>query len=197
MKMFKISLCFFILLIFASCGNHEFYNLSSFADKYSKVSDSSINISDFYFSELQNTEYTAVLGEDGYEILLTLKCDQSDNIEEINVSLIKEDEQTPKAKQCEFFRQTLINTLITYCNYDNYTANDILTSFNLTDDNTLTKEGELTLKKGNFYFVYYSTSQISQIKIYNTYLLKIEATEKPISKPYFAEDFIVKEKETP
>ena len=197
MKLFKISLCFFILLIFASCGNHEFYNLSSFADKYSKVSDSSIDISDFYFSEIKDSEYTAVLGEDGCEILLTLQCGQSDNIEEANVSVIKENEQPPDAKHCQLFRQTLINTLITYCNYDNYTANDILTSFNLTDDSSFAEEGELTLKKGNFYFVYYSTNQISQVKIYNTYLRKIEATQKPVSKPYFAEDFIIKEKETP
>ena len=195
--MFKVSLCFFIMLVFASCGNHEFYNLSSFTDKYSKASDTSMDISDFYFSDLNKAQYTAVLGSNSNEVLLTLKCDLSNNIEEVDISIIKESGKSPTISQGELFRNTLINTLITYCNYDDFSAKDILTSFNLTDDSTLLKEGELTLKKGHFYFVYYSTSQISQVKIYNTYLHKIETTEKPVSKPYYAEDFIVKEKETP
>ena len=195
--MFKISLCFFILWLFASCGNQEFYNILSFTDKYSEISDSTLNISDFSFIESDNTRYTAVLGSNNNEVLLTLKCSHSGNIEEADASLVKENGKIPTPEQADLFRMILINTLMTYCNYDNFSAKEILSALNLIDDTTLLKEGELTLKKGNFYFVYYSTSQISQVKIYNTYLKKIETTEKPVSRPYFAEDFIIKEKETP
>ena len=70
--------------------------------------------------------------------------------------------------------------------------NEIVKVTNLCK-NFYTKEGELTLKRGNFYFVYYSTDLISRVIVSNTYLKKIEATEKPVSKPYYAEDFIIKE----
>ena len=127
-------------------------------------------------------------------MLLTLKSEKSDIIEEIELSVVKSKTKSPDNIQIELFREILNNVLKAYCNYDDNKIKDIITSFKLDDYQTYIKQGELTLKKENFYFVYYSTELISQVKIYNTYLHKIEPTEKPVSKPYYGEDFIVKEK---
>lgn len=197
MKVFKIILCFFIIISFVSCGTNEFYNISAFVDKYNKTGNPQIKISDFYFQSSKGNKYTAVFGNEGDEVLMTLKCSNSENIQEVNISIIKENNNFSSMQQSELFRNILLNTICTYCSYNTQTVSDIITDFKLTDDITLQKEGELTLKRDNFYFVYYSTKHISQFMIYNTYLHKIEATEKPVSKPYYAEDFIVKEKETP
>ena len=193
MRMFKISLCFFIMLFFVSCGNSEFMNLYAFTENYNEVSESKIYLTDFYFENPQNPSYTAVLGSYGKEVLLNLKSEKSDIIEEVSLSIIKENDNPPDNIQIESFRKILINTLRAYCSYDDIAAYNLIHTFGLDDKQTYIKEGELTLKKDNFYFVYYSTPIISQIKIYNTYLHKIEVTEKPASKPYYAEDFIIKE----
>ena len=197
MKMFKIILCFFIILFFVSCGNQEFYNISSFIDKYNNISSYSIDISDFHLTSPDSPQYTAVLGSYSNEILLSLKSNNANDIEEINLSLIKESAKNIPQEQVDFFISSIIYTLMTYCNFEYSNACEIIESFNLTNFNTLQKEGELTLKKGNFYFIYYSTNLICQFKVYNTYLKQIETTEKPVSKPYYAEDFIIKDKETP
>ena len=197
MKIIRIVLCFFIILTFASCGKSDFMNLYAFTENYNDISESKLKLSDFYFQDKQNPAYTAVLGSSGSEVLLSLKSEKSDIIEEVSLSIIKDKSKQPSDIQIEAFRMILIDVLKTYCSYVDSTAQDIITSFGFDDYKTFIKEGELILKRENFYFVYYSTQLISQVKIYNTYLHKIEVTEKPVSKPYYAEDFIVKEKETP
>lgn len=193
MKIIKIVLCFFIILSFTACGKCEFMNLYSFTENYNETSEKPISITDFYFQNPLNSSYTAVLGSIGQEVLLTLKSEDSDIIEEATLSIVK-DKNTPLDKnQIESFRNILKDLLKAYCSYDDDTAKEIINSFSLDDYETFIKEGELTLKRENFYFVYYSTQLVSQLKIYNTYLHKIEVTEKPVSKPYYGEDFIIKE----
>ncbi|MBR2893931.1 MAG: hypothetical protein IKB94_08770, partial [Clostridia bacterium] len=63
--------------------------------------------------------------------------------------------------------------------YDRYSAEALLGEFSLGEPSTFLKEGELTKKQDNFYFVYYSTPLVCQVMIYNTYLTEIEPTSKP------------------
>ena len=193
MKIIRIVLCFFIILTFASCGKNEFMNLYAFTESYNKAADNKLDISNFYFKKGQKGTYTTFLGDVGNEILLTAKSKNDDIIEEIQISLIKNKSSPPSDVQTALFRKVLINTIGAFCSYENKQADSIISALTLNDYNTFLKNGELTLKQGNFYFVYYSTDLICQVMIYNTYLHKIEATEKPVSKPYFAEDFIIKE----
>lgn len=193
MKIIRIVLCFLIILTFASCGKSEFMNLYAFTENYNKTADYKLNISDFAFKEGQKGIYTAFLGDVGNEILLTTKSKEDDTIEEIQMSLIKEKNAPPSYTQTDLFRNVLMNTISAFCSYEKDQTDNIISALTLYDNGSFLKNGELTLKQGNFYFVYYSTDLISQVMIYNTYLHKIEATEKPVSKPYFSEDFIIKE----
>ena len=195
MKIIKIVLCFFIILSFAACGKSEFMNLYAFCENYNEISEKKLSISDFYFQSPNIPQYTAVLGNQNCEVLLSLESGESDIIEKVSLSLIKSKDIVPSESLIESFRSVLKDVLKAYCSYDEVTAKEIISSFSLYEYDTFIKEGELTLKRENFYFVYYSTQLISQFKIYNTYLHEIEATEKPISKPYYGEDFIIKEKE--
>lgn len=176
-----------------SCGKTEFMNMYSFTENYSRTSNSNLSLSDFYFQSPGADVCTAVLGDEGDEVLLSLKIDVDQIINKVTISLIKQADKPTKSEQLDLFRKTLSNTLQAFCNYDNDYINDILSAFSLKKDKTFTQTGELTLKKDNFYFVYYSTDIICQLMIYNTYLQKIEPTQKPVSKPYYAEDFIIKE----
>ena len=92
------------------------------------------------------------------------------------------------------FNSVINDVMTAYCGFD---SSVVINNFGLNSVDSLAKNGELTLRKDNYNFVYYSTSVISEFIIHNTYLKEIETTHKPESKPYFGEDFIIKDKETP
>ena len=193
MKVFRIILCFFIIFSLVSCGKNEFHNLYSFIDSYNDISRETIYISDFFFDSASPVKYTAVIGEEGNEIALEIDCDNSGNIYRIKISVIKNENIRPDYTQIRNFGNVSRNTLLAYCQFNENECEDILNLLGLNNTDTINKEGELTLRKENYYFVYYSTQLLSQLMIYNTYLHQIEPTEKPVSKPYYAEDFIIKE----
>ena len=196
MKMFKISLCFILLFTLVSCGRNEFLSLYAFIDSFNKVSVQHISESDLYFENPKSNHYTAILGNPQEEIALEFICKDQVNIDEIRISLAK-NSTVPTQEHTKNFLEIFKSTAYIFCGYDENKTNEIISAFNLNTNDTFLKEGELTLKIDNFYFVYYSTKIISQVMIYNTFLHKIEETEKPVSKPYYAEDFILKDKETP
>lgn len=190
MKPLKIILCFLILLSAVSCGKNEFMNIYSFTESFNEQSETDIELSDFRFQKDSNNEYTAFLDD---SVLLTLKCGEGGGINEINLSLIKDKSRAVTQQQTDCFKSTLTSLINTYCDYGTTETESVISAFGLEKNESYIKEGELTLKKDNFYFVYYSTASIGQIMIYNTYIYNVEATDKPVSKPYYAEDFIIKE----
>lgn len=197
MKMFRIILCFFIMFTLVSCSKNELMDLSGFVYNYNTISEYDLSLADFIIQRDSDTVYTAVLPESHQNLLLSI-CQGSDNkIKSCKIALIKEDGSVPTNEEATTFYSKIIDVMSAYCNSDALKCQEIADSFNLYKTETLTKNGELTLKSENFYFVYYSTDIISQFNIYNTYIEKIESTEKPVSKPYFGEDFIIKDKETP
>lgn len=193
MKVFKISLCFFIILCFASCGKNEFCNIYSFVDNYNSVCTDKISVSDFYFDNPDSSQYTTVSGNNNEEITIEILAAPDASIEEIKISLIKNKDIPPVRPQIDNFIKILTNSLKAYCGYSEPECAEIINAFSLNINETYSKEGELTLNKDNFYFTYYSTDLISRVAVSNTYLKKIEPTEKPVSKPYYAEDFLIKE----
>ena len=138
--------------------------------------------------------YTAVICENGCNILLSL-CEGTDKkVQTCKIALIKENGSVPTRDEMLAFNSVINDVMVTYCGFDSC---DVIDSFGLNSADTLAKNGELTIRKDNYYFIYYSTSIISEFIIHNTYLKEIETTHKPESKPYFGEDFVIKDKETP
>ncbi len=197
MKMFRVILCFLIIFTLVSCGKNELIDLSGFIHNYNIVSDSDLSLTDFIIQKDTDIMYTAVLSESGHNILISL-CQGSDNkIKYCKIALVKEDGRVPTIEETAAFYNVILDAMTAYCNFDIQTSHSLADNFHLSSTETLTNNGELTLDKDNFYFVYYSTDIISQFTIYNTYIQKIDPTEKPVSKPNFGEDFIIKDKETP
>ena len=195
--MFRIILCFFIIFTLVSCGQNELMDLSIFLHNYNTISDNDLRLTDFIIQKDSDTVYTAVSPESDQNILLSLCQGSKNKIKSCKIALIKEDGSVPTNEESTAFYSEIIDVMSAYCNFDTLQCKEIADSFNLSTAETFAKNGELTLKIDNFYFVYYSTDIISQFIINNTYIQKIEPTEKPVSKPYFGEDFIIKDKETP
>ncbi len=188
MKALKLSLCFFLIFLFSACSNGEFRSLVSFISSYNESSSEKISLASFVISA-DDTYTVFPYGN----ILLSLREGDSEKIESCKIIIAKPDGTLPKSEDIEHFREVLTNTLIAYCSYDREAAEKLINSFGLSNNDTFTKEGELTLESENFYFVYYSDKVTNQLTVSNTYLEKIEETSKPVSKPYYGENFIEKD----
>ena len=193
MKMFRIVLCFLIIFTLSSCGKNELMSLSDFISSYNRISENDLMLSDFIIQNNPDIVYTAVLPDSSSDILLSMFQGNDNKIKSCRIALIKENGSVPTNEQMNNFNKTVINVLNSYCSYDEIKAQAITDSFYFDNAKTFRENGELTLETDNFYFVYYSTSIISQFTIHNTYVEKIEPTEKPVSRPYFGEDFVLKE----
>lgn len=195
--MFRVILCFLIILTLVSCGKNELMDLSGFIHNYNNISETDLKLTDFIVKIDEDTVYTAVLCEDDCNILLSV-CSGSDNkVKSCKIALIKNDGSVPTDQQVKMLYAEIIDVMSAFCNFTTQQSQEIAESFELSKTETLSKIGELTLRKDNYYFVYYSTQIISQFTVYNAYVEEIESTHKPESKPYFGEDFIIKDKETP
>lgn len=188
MKALKISLCFFIIFMFTACSQGEFRSLSSFISCYNETSCKKLSLTDFIITS-DNTYTAFPYGN----VLLSLKEDTDAKAEECSVVIAKTDGTLPKSEDIAYFREILINTLKAYCSYDETTAKEIIDAFELGNDETYRKKGELALTKENFSFVYYSDDVTNQLRVYNTHLAKIEETSKPESRPYYGENFVEKD----
>ena len=194
MKVFRLLLCFFVIFTLASCGKNELIDLSGFLENYNETASQSLELSDFIMQKTPDVSYTAVVCENGCNILLSL-CEGADRkIQTCKIALVKENGSVPTTDEMLAFNSVINDVMTAYCGFD---SSVVINSFGLNSVDALAKNGELTLRKDNYYFVYYSTLVISEFIIHNTYLKEIETTHKPESKPYFGEDFVIKDKETP
>ena len=192
MKALKLSLCFFIIFLLSACSDSQLKNLTSFIDNYNDLADDNLSVTDFFYYDACENTPRAFIGDNECKVILSLKEDENSKIESVKLTLPKGNSTLPKEKLRDIFCRVLTHTLKSYCSYDSEIASEILNSFELQNPETLYKQGELTLKRDNFYFVYYSNEVASEVIVYNTYIHTVEPTEKPVSRPYYGEDFIEK-----
>ncbi len=193
MKTLKLGLCFLILLCLTACSDGELKIFTSFIDSYNKLADNSLAVEDFFCLNDSESTLRAFITDDECRVILSLNQAENGKIESLKLTLPKTDSTLPRNKARDIFCRVLTHIMMAYCSYDENTANEVIDAFGLCDVETLYKQGELTLKRDNFYFIYYSNEVTSDLMIYNTYLHTVEATEKPVSKPYYGEDFIEKD----
>lgn len=197
MKVFRLILCFFVMLTLVSCGKNELVDISGFIDNYNKLSSTSLDLTDFIIQKNPEVSYTAVLSENGCNILLSASQKSDKKMQSCKIALTKEIGSVPTKDEQVAFNSVIIKAMTAYCDFTTAECNDVINSFGLIASDFLSKNGELTLKKDNYFFIYYSTPIISEFIIHNTYLKEIETTHKPENKPYYGEDFVIKDKETP
>ena len=193
MKALKICLCFFILLCLTACSNNQLKNLTYFIDSYNDISADKLSVGDFFIINGSEDTLRAFIGSNERQIILSLKEDNNSKIEGVKLTLPKAGGTLPKNQETEFFCRVLTCTLKAYCSYDDETAKEVVDALGLNSPETYDKLGELTMKRDNFYFIYYSNEVASEVMIYNTYLHTVETTDKPVSRPYYGENFIEKD----
>lgn len=173
--------------IITGCTKNEFIEITRFTDNMnSQKTGQKIELSSYI---IQNNIYSLPFNENGESVLLRLVTDENGYIEEIRLTLSKVDENGGSSpvneKRKALFLSTLKRASLAYTYFDETENESIINSMKLDNTSTYAPSGELTLEKGNFYFVYFSTDLACQFTIYNIHLHPIEKTEKPESKPAF------------
>ena len=179
MRYLKVPLCLMMIILLSGCTKSRFMDLSGFVENYNTLGEENIALTDFIYRQGDDREYKLIKDN----ILITLKQAPDRKIKECRVMLMKLDERGNVSESLsqdgEIFVAEVIKLLQAYCAYDRYTAEKLAGELSLVNGADLMKQGELTKKQDNFYIVYYSTSLVSQIMIYDTYLTEIETTKKP------------------
>lgn len=173
--------------IITGCSKDEFMEITRFTDNLNaqKTGDE-IELSSYI---IQNETYSLPFFDGKESVLLRLVQGEEGYIEEIRITAAKVDEQgnnspvTDKGKN--LFTSSIKRTVMAYTYFTEEETDKIISDMKLNALSSYNTTGELTLGKGNFYFVYYSADLASMFMIYNIHLHPIEKTEKPESKPAF------------
>ncbi len=177
-----------VTAMLTGCSKDEFMGISRFTDNMNSISadGEGISLSSYL---IYNGTYYLPFDEDRESVVMALKEGESGHIDEIRVTISKADENgnekpvTEKGKA--LFLEAFIKAVRAYSYFTPEEAEEIIKDMKMNYLSAFESEGEVTLKKENYYFVYYSVDIASTLMIFNTHLHSIEKTEKPESKPFF------------
>lgn len=180
-----VSMCF----IFTACRNTDFVNLSSFIDNYNAVNEAEnkIDFSSFVVDENENKQIVSFF-PDGTDIMaVRLENDEFRQIGEARIVLRKADKNGDRIELIENDRNSFFNV----CNktayaFSNGEITEIPAKIFPASVPDLFKESEITKETGDYYFIYYSNSLVSEVIIRNNKLKQTQTTNKPENKEPFA-----------
>lgn len=188
MKYIKLIVPFVTLSLLVACAKSSFLDLSVFTYNFNSQSENELAIEDFSFVSNENeTVYSAEV----HNMLLTVTADSKGKINKIKLLVSKIDnngnKKTITANDAHSFYNLMADLIFAFCYYSKNESFSLLDEFSLSSADTFNQTGELCKDAEMFRFVYYSTELMSEMMVYNTVLKEPESTEKPESKPYFAD----------
>ncbi len=199
--LFKLTVCIMFFSLFTACSSERFMDLSIFVRLYGQEEE--LEIEDFFAEKDENGNliFYTFFEEDNSTVMLKLICNNENKIDEVRIYLPKTDEngyeKAVTTEDISLFTEVASASIKAYTYFGENEAESILKEMCLYDKKSYSDEGELTKTKGNFYFVYLSSYLGSEVMIYNTYLKKVEETEKPESRPLYGETTNMREETAP
>ena len=184
---FILSAVFLSLCLLTSCARGRSRDLSTFVSCFSYRE---LSVEDFY-REKDNNIYYTFLNENDSSVMIKILCNDENIIEQVRVFLPKADSNAKKkeisTRDISLFVPVVSSCLTAYtsCNTDD--GEKILREMFLYDKNTYHKKGELTKNQNSFHYSYLSSSLGCEFTVTDTYLMKIEETRKPESRPAFGD----------
>lgn len=184
-----ISLVVIFTLVMSACSKNQFMDISGFVNSYNRVADKRIEYENIYsYTDEDRIVFEIFFGADEPTVVLKLIAN-NDRITSLRIAAAKIDENgSEKPVSTETVSEFITvakNSIMAFCGFEVAEAEQLLQEFGLYKLQNYGKKGELTKTKDSFYFVYFSDSIICDFIITNTFLEKIEKTEKPESKPAF------------
>lgn len=188
---FKISVILMVFSLLSACSSENFMDLSVFIRCFDYEEE--LTAEDFIGQKDENGNYIfyTFFEEEESTVMLKLICNSENKIDEVRIYLPKTDENAKEkavtTEDISLFTEVTASAIKAFTYYSDEDAESILKEMCLYEKNSYKNEGELTKEKDNFYFIYLSSYLGSEVMIYNTYLKKVDPTEKPESKPMFGD----------
>ncbi len=197
----KLSALLLIFSVLSACSKNQFMDLGGFVYAFNRASDEEIEFEDIYsYNDENEGAFEIFFDEDEPDVVMKL-ITENDRIKQIRIAIAKIDGTgkavIPTAEAISKFIEITESAIGAYCSYEKNEAESVLRNFGLYNMENYRKEGELNLSEGDFNFVYYSDSLVCDFMISNVFLHKIEATEKPQSKPAYGNTTNVRGETTP
>lgn len=197
----KLSALLLMFSVLSACSKNQFMDLGGFVYAFNRVSDEEIEFEDIYsYNDENEGVFEIFFDEDEPDVVMKL-ITENDRIKQIRIAIAKIDAKAqpviPSTETVRDFIEITESAVRAYCSYEKSEAESVLRNFGLYNMENYIKEGELTLNEGDFSFVYYSDSFVCDFMISNVFLHKIEATEKPQSKPAYGNTTNVRGETTP
>lgn len=183
-----------VVALFCACSETETLDMGTFVERYNKNSNVSLLFSDIIGTEKDNggeySFFTVSNDENGKKILTKLFANKSKKLYECRIVAAKSDGKNKtafSAKDRESFFSSALASFCAFSGFGEEKAKNALLSLELDKEGTFLKSGERTAQTDEYYLVSLSNDVAFEVIIYNTWLKKIEETEKPESKPLFEE----------
>lgn len=194
-KVFKIfASLFFVITLFCACSESETVDAGTFVERYAKLCDFPFGFSNIIASENGGAaKYSFVASKDENEskkILVTLLENENRKLFECRITMAKINggQKTEfTADDRERFFSVCAKALRALSSFDEEKARNALIQLGIDNEDFFIKNVEQTFKTDEYFLVSIGNDVAAEVIISNTYLKKIEETEKPESKPVFGE----------
>ncbi|MDO4381362.1 MAG: hypothetical protein Q4D20_10865 [Clostridia bacterium] len=183
-----------ILALFSACSESETIDFGSFVDRYNSSGDRKLDFSEVVGEERDGkTVYCFSFpsnNESGKKILTKLFENENKKLSECRIIIAKKDENGKKEFSSEDAAQFLNeakNALMAFSGFNEEKAKSVLLELGIGKEETFLKNGERKTVADEYYVFSLSNDVAFEVIIYNTWLKKVEETEKPESRPIFDE----------
>ena len=197
-KRFFGFLSILLICLLAGCTRQEAIDFGAFADRAAALG-AAHSILDYSVSQTETGLCRMLILSD--RVSLRVFSDESGTIDRARLVFLKLQPDggfaEADAENHQLFFETAVWTLGAFCGEDAAWSEARLSDLQLDDIATLTKRGELRLQTGAFDLVYVSTAAESVLSVSNRFLLPMETTHKPESRPAFDETTFVRTETVP
>ncbi len=186
----RIMLLIMIFLFLIGCSREEFMDLYGFTERFTYTE---ISPEDFYTDKTEDgkTVYYTYFEKEKPSVMIKLICTVNNKIDQVRIYLTKYDENGKKkiltTEDISLFANLISSSLKAFTDWNEAEAGEIMNQMLLYEKKSYESEGELTKTKSNFHFIYHSADLGSEFIIYNTYLISVPQTEKPVSRPLYGD----------
>ncbi len=179
--------CIFLLVtVLCACSPVGHPNILLLSHRLSGISNENINVSDFIIID---GKYKLLFEKDGFSVLLTAEENEKGEIGKAHLSFSKIDEngktKAPTDGEIIYYKEKVCQLLYAFTLRDEAQSRETAEKILPLKSEDFLRTGELTLDKDNYHLVYYSNEICCRFSVTNTYLEKVEATEKPVSEPAY------------
>ena len=189
-RLSKLLLCLVLLLALCACSENETANIALFAERYNASGGEKLSYSLMSAVERENvTEYSFVSSSDeagGKKVLVKVFANENKKLFECRLVISKTDGKnkvTLTEADIDRFINSCEKTFCAFSGFGEEKSRSVISALEIREN--CSSPCEKTVREGEYYVVFLSNEVCFEVMFCNTYLKKIEETQKPESRAVY------------